>query len=71
MIFYMAQCISLKENSHFHQDRPHGLHFLFENLPTSDFQIGNGEEWKFGTETGPIWNMHAPGRPAGPAEVRA
>ena len=47
MIFYMAQCISFKENSHFHQDRPHGLLFLFENRPMSDFQIRSGEVWKF------------------------
>ena len=34
-----AQRVFLKENSHFHQDRPHGPVFLFENPPIMHFQI--------------------------------
>ena len=55
-----------------HPDPGHyAAHFLFENRPMSDFQIRNGEVSKFGKGSSPSWNMHAPGRPAGPAEVRA
>ena len=46
-------------------------YFFFEKHSLIDFQIRSGERSKFCIRSGPIWNNAAPGRPAGPAEVRA
>ena len=40
--FYQAQRVSLFENSHFHEHRPHGAHSLLEKRPMTHFQRVNG-----------------------------
>ena len=37
-----AERVSLLENSHFHQDRPHSAHSLLEKRPMTHFQERNG-----------------------------
>ena len=59
-----AQRVFLKENSHFHQDRPHGPVFLFENPPMMHFQIRN--RWYKKISPGPgrdTWWGHLVGTP--------
>ena len=63
-----AERISLLENSHFHEHRPHGAHSLWEKRPMTHFQEGNWGVLDLGSELEPeLANMRSAGRPAGRA----
>ena len=77
MIFYKAQRVFLSGNGHFLQDRPHLFFVSWPSIPLNkidQWAISKEEVARyqsFAEELGGIWDLHAPGRPAGPAEVRA
>ena len=72
--FYQAQRVSLLENSHLHEHRPHDAHSLLEKRPMTHFQRVNGGYKSWDGSWNRSWdrnrNLRSAGRPAGRPVVR-